>query len=156
MGFLSINTADLLMDVYNLIPIGNPVGGPSIGDIFLTPVIFTFTFTIEGVGLKYLLRRIFNVRLEIIQTLALAFVLNLATFFAGNFILFPLLLPYFGAGTPINVRNLNLLIFLSWFIPPALSAGFFVGLFTGIFIWTKRKGWTLQGYTGGSKRASER
>ena len=74
-------------------PINNPID-PSISSInaYLILIVFVFTFIIEGVGLWYLLRILSsNKRLKLTTSLALTFVLNLATFFFGNYILLPFL-----------------------------------------------------------------
>ena len=76
--------------------LNNPIA-PSPMDIYVIPVVFVFTFVIEGVGLWYLLG-ILNLNLKITQSLTLALLLNLVTFFLGNYVLLPLLSPYYGIG----------------------------------------------------------
>ena len=102
--------------------LNNPIA-PSPMDIYVIPVVFAFTFVIEGVGLWYLLR-ILNLNLKIIQSLTLALLLNLVTFFFGNYILLPLLSPYYGIGTVIDATVL---------IPIGLIVGvsFFLGFLYG-------------------------
>lgn len=73
--------------------INNPID-PSIHslNVYSILIVFVFTFIIEGVGLWYLLRILnFNIRLKLTESLALTFVLNLVTFFFGNYILLPFL-----------------------------------------------------------------
>jgi len=74
-------------------------------DIYVIPVVFAFTFVIEGVGLWYLLR-ILNLNLKITQSLTLALLLNLVTFFLGNYVLLPFLSPYSGIGIVIDASAL--------------------------------------------------
>lgn len=77
-------------------PTNNPVPFSPM-DIHVIPVVFAFTFVIEGVGLWYLTKILnWNLRIKLTQSLTLIFFLNLVTFFLGNYILLPLLSPYSG------------------------------------------------------------
>lgn len=103
--------------------LNNPIPAPSPMDIYVIPVVFAFTFVIEGVGLWYLLR-ILNLDLKITQSLTLALLLNLVTFFLGNYVLLPFLSPYSGIGMIIDTSAL---------IPIGLIVGvsFFLGFLHG-------------------------
>jgi len=69
----------------------NPID-PSIPsmNIYLVLIVFVFTFIVEGAGLWYSFL-LFKKRLKFSHSLGLAFILNLVTFFFGNYILLPLL-----------------------------------------------------------------
>ena len=106
-------------------PINNPIP-TSPTDIYIIPVVFAFTFVIEGVGLWYLLRILdLNLKIKFIQSLTLALFLNLITFFLGNFVLLPLLSPYSGIRIVTDASAL---------FPIGLIVGvsFFLGFLYGI------------------------
>ncbi|MCW3981772.1 MAG: hypothetical protein NWE81_01450, partial [Candidatus Bathyarchaeota archaeon] len=85
-------------------------------DVYVIPVVFAFTFVIEGVGLWYLLR-ILNLNLKIMQALTLALLLDLVTFFLGNYVLLPLLSPYYGIFIDASVFILiGLIVVLSFLL----------------------------------------
>ncbi len=62
-------------------PTNNPIP-TSPTDVYVIPVVFAFTFAIEGVGLGYLLKILkLNLKIKLIQSITLALFLNLVTFF---------------------------------------------------------------------------
>ncbi len=84
-------------------PLSNPIPTGSPMDIYVMPVVFAFTFVVEGVGLWYLLRILdLNLKIKFIQSLTLALLLNLVTFLLGNYVLLPFLSPYSGIGIAID------------------------------------------------------
>lgn len=105
-------------------PTNNPVPFSPM-DIHVIPVVFAFTFVIEGVGLWYLTKILnWNLRIKLTQSLTLIFFLNLVTFFLGNYILLPLLSPYSGIEIVIDANA---------FFPIGLIVGvsFFLGFLYG-------------------------
>ena len=75
-------------------PTSNPIPTSPM-EIYVIPVVFAFTFVVEGVGLWYLPRILnLDLKIKLIQSLTLALFLNLATFLLGNYVLLPLLYPY--------------------------------------------------------------
>lgn len=105
-------------------PTNNPIPTSPM-DVYVIPVVFAFTFVIEGVGLWYLLKiQNLNLKIKLIQSITLALFLNLVTFFLGNYILLPFLSPYSGIRIVIDV---------SAFFPVGLIVGvsFFLGFLYG-------------------------
>jgi len=100
-------------------PINNPIPTSPM-DIYVIPIVFAFTFIIEGVGLWYLLKILnLNLKIKLTQTLTLALFLNLVTFFLGNYVLLPLLSPYSGIRIVIDASALfpiGLIVGVSFFL----------------------------------------
>ena len=108
-------------------PTNNPIPTSPM-DVYVIPVVFAFTFVVEGVGLWYLLKILnLNLKIKLIQSITLALFLNLVTFFLGNYILLPFLSPYSGIRTVVDV---------SAFFPIGLIVG--VSFFLG-FLYGKRR-----------------
>ena len=101
--------------------LNNPIATSPM-DIYVIPVVFAFTFVIEGVGLWYL-SRILNLNLKITQSLTLALLLNLVTFFLGNYVLLPLLSPYSGIG----MIDASVLISIGLIVGVSFFFGFLYG-----------------------------
>jgi len=101
------------------LPINNPIPSSPM-DIYVIPIVFAFTFIIEGVGLWYLLKILnWNLKIKLIQSLTLVLFLNLVTFFLGNYVLLPLLSPYSGIRMIIDVSALfpiGLIVGISFFL----------------------------------------
>ena len=100
-------------------PTNNPIPTSPM-DVYVIPVVFAFTFVIEGVGLWYLLKILnLNLKIKLIQSITLALFLNLVTFFLGNYILLPFLSPYSGIRTVVDVSalfSIGLIVGVSFFL----------------------------------------
>jgi hypothetical protein len=100
-------------------PTNNPIPTSPM-DIYVIPVVFAFTFVVEGVGLWYLLKILnLNLKIKLIRSLTLALFLNLVTFFLGNYILLPFLSPYSGIRIVVDVSALfpiGLIVGISFFL----------------------------------------
>ncbi len=109
-------------------PTNNPIPTSPI-DVYVIPLVFTFTFVVEGVGLWYLLKILnLNLKIKLIQSITLALFLNLVTFFLGNYILLPFLSPYSG---------MRIVVDLSALFPIGLIVG--VSFFLGFLYGRRRK-----------------
>ena len=110
-------------------PTNNPIPTSPM-DVYVIPVVFAFTFVVEGVGLWYLLKILnLNLKIKLIQSITLALFLNLVTFFLGNYILLPFLSPYSGIRIGVD---------LSALFPIGLIVG--VSFFLGFLYGRRRKG----------------
>jgi len=76
--------------VNNVIPPDNPIAPPYYSTVQIV-IVFVFTFLIEGTVLWFLINRFLkpNPRFKPRQILILVLIVNMITFFLGNYVLIP-------------------------------------------------------------------
>ena len=110
-------------------PMGNPIG-PSPLDVDMILIAFIFTFVVEGFGLWFLLKILkLTPKLRLVQILGLVLLLNLVTYFFGDYVLLPFLSPW--------LPKLRIIVDPSAFLPIGLI--FCVGFLLGLLYGRKRK-----------------